>query len=319
MQVRYTPTRRTRRRESSPIGALVAIVLILSLAGCAALGAEPMIALIGSAIPARSPQPSAPVAAQAAQHTPALPVATGLFDPTLAPTVVPTHVPTPSVTRKPRPTPKPTPRLKPRPQPGPFEIDLYRSGQFLHQMEDYWCTAAAMQVMINIMDRGRDTSRRTQARLYQMGHRNSTSRLDGKGIEPEGTDRTLEQLGFGQWSIAISKGRYWAIRTAVKALRNTNRPVAMITWHGAHTWVISGFKATADPAYTSRFEVTGLYIEDVWWPTVSSIWGASNPPDTFVPVEKLAEDYLPFNRWTVNYPGKDGNFLMIIPETRASR
>jgi hypothetical protein len=322
MQVRYTSPRRPRRRQSSPVGAVVAIVLVLTLAGCAALGAEPMIALIGQSVPLRSlPARSLPAPAVVAQPTALadlattpIPAAVAAATPSAAATLPPD--PTPRPTRK----PKPTPRLKHRPRPGPFAMNLYRRGDFVSQLEPIWCTAAAMQVMVNIMKAGSaDTSSATQARLYRLGQRHSTWRLEGAGIEPEGIVGTLEQLGYGQWEIQITKGRYWAYRGAVRALRMTNRPVAMTTWRGAHTWVISGFRATADPAYTNDYEVTDLYIQDVWYPRVSSIWGASNPPDTLVPVERLPADYLPFARPGVRYPGKDGNFLMIIPVAKGQR
>jgi hypothetical protein len=304
------------------MGAVVAILLILSLAGCAALGAEPMIALIGTTVTVDRPAPTDQLApAQGtAQQPAALPSTRNAVDVAAQPTPSPEPIAAPEATKRPRPTPKPTPRLRPKPAAGPFEINLYRPGDFVSQIQSVWCTAAAMQVMVNIMEPGRgDRTERTQARLYRLGQKNSTWRLDGAGIEPEGIERTLEQLGYGKWSIAISKTRYWAIRAAVRALRNTNRPVAMTTWRGAHTWVISGFKATADPAWTNKYEVTHLYIQDVWYPRVSSIWGASNPPNTLVSVDRLPEDYLPFRRPGVRYPGKDGNYLMIIPETRARR
>jgi hypothetical protein len=281
-----------------------------------------MIALIGNSVTVNRPVPTQQPgpAQQAVQQPAALPSTVGAADPTAPPTASPEPTATPEPTKRPKPTPKPTPRLRPRPAAGPFEVNLYRSGDFVSQIESVWCTAAAMQVMVNIMEPGRgDRTARTQARLYRLGQKNSTWRLDGAGIEPEGIERTLEELGYGDWTISISQGRYWAIRAAVRALRNTNRPVAMTTWRGAHTWVISGFKATADPAWTNKYEVTHLYIQDVWYPRVSTIWGASNPPNTLVSVERLPEDYLPYRRPGVRYPGKDGNYLMIIPETRARR
>ena len=39
-------------------------------------------------------------------------------------------------------------------------------------------------------------------------------------------------------------------------IRLTNRPVGLMTWRGAHSWVMSGFNATADPAVTDKFTVT---------------------------------------------------------------
>jgi hypothetical protein len=77
--------------------------------------------------------------------------------------------------------------------------------------------------------------------------------------------------------------------------------------------VLSGFRATADPAFTSHFAVTGLYFEDVWYPRISSIWGSSLPPDALDPIKDLPIDYLPWRRPTHRYPDKDGKFVLVLP------
>ncbi len=51
---------------------------------------------------------------------------------------------------------------------------------------------------------------------------------------------------------------------AARQMRFTGKPVGLLVWRGAHAWVMSGFKATADPAYTDDFEVTAVWIEDPW-------------------------------------------------------
>ena len=104
-----------------------------------------------------------------------------------------------------------------------------------------------------------------------------------------------------------------AIQAAAKALRTTNRPVGLMVWRGAHSWVMSGFTATADPAVTTKYTVTAVYIEDVWWPRHSNIWGDSRKPDSLVPVSKLPEDFKPWKRPQKKYPDKDGRFVIVLP------
>jgi hypothetical protein len=192
-------------------------------------------------------------------------------------------------------------------------MNLYRDG-FVTEYEAIWCVPAAMMTMINIIDRKhQDTSRATQKRLYDLGQRLSSKKLDGDGVEPEGWAAALNEDGYGPYGVYIAQTRRMAIHVAAKAVRMTGKPVGLVTWRGAHSWVVSGFKATADPAFTNNFEVTAVYIEDVWYPRISSIWGASSPPNTLVPVDRLDQDFLPFYRPTVAYPGKDGNFLVIEP------
>jgi hypothetical protein len=76
---------------------------------------------------------------------------------------------------------------------------------------------------------------------------------------------------------------------------------------------MSGFTATADPAYTNDFEVKKVYIQDSWYPYVSTIWGASRPPNSPVPVAALGEDFLRYDRPRRRHPKRDGKFLLILP------
>ena len=167
---------------------------------------------------------------------------------------------------------------------GPFEMDLYRKRDFVTEATKWYCVPAAMLTMINIMSKGAEHSKATQKGLYQLARSLSTKTLVGKGAEPIGWARGLEQLGYGGFEVGVHRSRRAAIQAAAKAIRMTGRPAGLLVWRGAHSWVMSGFRATADPAATDDFTVTHVYIEDVWYPYVSSIWGKSRPPDSLVPV-----------------------------------
>jgi hypothetical protein len=108
-----------------------------------------------------------------------------------------------------------------------------------------------------------------------------------------------------------------AIRVVVKQIRVTQRPAGLIVWRGWHSWVVSGFTATADPAVTDAYSVISLRIEDVWYPRISNLWntdrhGASRPPDSDVLVGLLPEDYLPWHQGR-NYPDREGRWVFVIP------
>jgi hypothetical protein len=207
-------------------------------------------------------------------------------------------------------------RYDPRPQPGAFAIDLYRKGDFMHQATKNLCVAGSTQTMMNIIDSGRaNRSIAFQQKLYERGRQLSPNKtkLGPIGVDLSGWVDLLNTAGYGPYVVEASDTRRGAIRKAAKALRETGRPVGLVTWRGAHSWVMSGFTATADPAHTSGFMVKGAYIQDTWYPYVSTIWGASNPPDTLVPLGKLKEDYLPYVRPRANYPKRDGKFMLILP------
>ncbi len=207
-------------------------------------------------------------------------------------------------------------RLQPRPKAGPFEMNLFTKGDFMHQATKDMCVAGSTQIMMNIIDSGKpNRSVAYQERLYQRGRELSPNKtkLGPIGVDLTGWAELLNSNGYGPYVVEPAETRRGAIRKAAKAIRKTGRPVGLVVWRGAHSWVMSGFTATADPAYDNSFQVKAAYIQDTWYPYVSTIWGASNPPNTLVPVGKLQEDYLPYQRPRANYPKRDGKFMLILP------
>ncbi|MGD8486527.1 MAG: hypothetical protein PVG27_01325 [Chloroflexota bacterium] len=207
-------------------------------------------------------------------------------------------------------------RLKPRPAAGPFQMNLYSKGDFMHQATKDWCVAGSTQIMMNIIDRGKpNRSVAFQQRLYERGRRLSPNKakLGPIGVDLTGWAELLNTAGYGPYEVEASATRRGAIRKAARAIRETGRPVGLVTWRGAHSWVMSGFTATADPAYTNDYQVKAVYIQDTWYPSVSTIWGASDPPNTLVPMGRLKEDYLPYQRPRARYPKRDGEFMLILP------
>jgi hypothetical protein len=176
-------------------------------------------------------------------------------------------------------------------------MDLYKPGAMASQSESIYCVP----------------------RLYALARKLSTDKLTGTGAEPEGWARGLEREGFGAFRVHVEGSRRLAMNEAARAIRFTGRPVGILAWRGAHAWVMTGFRATADPAYTRDFEVTHVVIADVWYPRFSTIWGASNPPGTLVPFDRLDEDILAWYRPGVRYPEKDGRIVLVIPVLKDGR
>jgi putative peptidoglycan lipid II flippase len=195
--------------------------------------------------------------------------------------------------------------------PGPFAMDLYQKGDYVNEYIDIWCVPAAMQTSMNIMDAGSDKTKETQRNLFNLA-RSLAPAPDG-AVEPEGWAAGLTELGYGRYEVRAATSIRAAVQLAALQLRLTNRPVGLMTWKGAHSWVMSGFTATADPAVNDRFRVSAIYAEDVWWPRISTIWGPSNPPDTLVAVSDLDIDYLPWKRPRGSYPDKDGVYVLVVP------
>jgi hypothetical protein len=236
--------------------------------------------------------------------TPTTPTAVALAEPSGSPASSPS-IPAAS------PSPSAAPPASATPKPKPFSMDLYRARDFVGEKTVIWCLAAAVQTSINIMSPGADVSRATQQRLFNLA-RSLAPAPDG-AAEPEGWAKALTKLGFGGYTVSVHPTIRSAITAAAKAIRATGRPAGLLVWRGAHSWVMSGFAATADPALTDQFTVTAVRIEDVWYPRYSKLWGYSRPPDALVPVGKLPEDFRPWKRPQARYPAKDGKFVIVIP------
>ena len=95
-------------------------------------------------------------------------------------------------------------------------------------------------------------------------------------------------------------------------MRTTGRPVGLLMWHGRHAWVMSGFRATADPLLTDDFKVTSVIVEDPLYPYGSKVWGPSPRPGEALTPKQLGRQFVPrrtrsiwnFQRWAANLAGK---------------
>ncbi len=235
--------------------------------------------------------------------------------PTRAPVLTPTPqppTPTPLATVSEVPTaavPTPTPT------PGIFAMDLYQDGDFVGEFTDKWCVPAAMQTSMNIMNTYPDVTRDTQAKLFDLAV--SIAGSPSGGADPEGWAQGLSQLGYGGYKVGTTKKMDDAIRLVVKQVRATQRPAGLVVWKGWHSWVVSGFSASADPATTDNFQVLSLRIEDVWYPRISTLnnrarGGASRPPDADVPYGELSVDFVPWYQGKV-IAGRQGYYVFVIP------
>jgi hypothetical protein len=347
---RYRP-----RRRSDPAGAIVGILIVALITGVVLIGGGAYLGgtLVAVSGPVASPGPSQAIddgVAAAAEPTrrPRAATLSSDADPDpVGPTgPLPTRRPVgagaepepsstdeeldaiaadaaidpagPSVT--PSPTPHPWADLKPKPRKGPFSMSVWKEGAMASEATPEWCVPAAMLTMINLVKKRRPiTGYGEQKRLYALARKHSTDKLTGAGAEPEGWAEGLDREGIGPYIVFVAPSRRLAIKQAARAIRFTGKPVGILAWRGAHSMVMTGFKATADPATTGDFEVTDVVIADVWWPRVSSIWGSSLPPGSTESIERLAEDFLPWRRPDVKYPLKDGKYVVILPVRKDGR
>ena len=233
----------------------------------------------------------------------------------IATTVVAAVTPSPSSdlpSASPEISPAPSPSSSPRPAPKPvLAMNLYRTGDFVSELTPVQCVSAAMQIMLNVIGPKNDRTARTQTGLAKLAK--SLSDAPYGGTEPLGWARGLQQRGAGHYQVVVEPTLIKAVRRGVAAIRATGRPVGLLVWRGAHSWVLHGFETTADPAGPDPWSVSRIYVSDPWYPRLSRIWGRSRGPNARITPKQLTEDYLPWKRPTGRYPGMDGKFVLVIP------
>jgi hypothetical protein len=278
--------------------ALVVVILLAALASGGLLAAN----LAGAR------QPPAAAAANA--------VGTGSPPPVMAiasPTSPASPEPTPSAT--PIATPAPTLAPTPTPTAGPVDINLApdAGSVFSSQITKEWCAAAGMTsalATMGLVEASDAVQREIESRIGSWtSHADS---LNG-GWGPLAMTKALAAYGAPGYVVVAYRTRDAALRAAGIALSATREPVILLAWWGAHTWVMTGYRATGDLASNPSATFVGAYIVDPWYPRVSSIWGRVKPPGHFYDLAGLKRNYIAWTRPEGRYPGRDGRWIAVIP------
>jgi hypothetical protein len=192
-----------------------------------------------------------------------------------------------------------------------FGLDLASGSDFVAQSNLVQCVGASMQMMLNIMGPRVDRSARTQGRLQVLARSLSGPARPGftrKGASVTGWTAGLNQLDAGPYRLVGAATLDEALRLAAASIRETGKPVGLLVWAGRHAWVMSGFRATADPRRTSDFRVTAAIVLDPLYPNRSTRWGASPKPRQALSPSQLGQQFVPrrHGTWAGAPTGPDG-------------
>ena len=231
---------------------------------------------------------------------------------TEAPTAVPaTAAPGESAASTPDPTPTPTPKPKRK----KVDVDILSNPErvFAHEIRKDWCAPAGVQMVLaslGLADTSNATQREIAGRVHEWEARSDS--LNGEW-GPAAMALALDAYGAKGYEVRAFDTMTHALRDAGVAIKKTKSPAILLAWRGAHTWVMTGYRADADPAVFRDSKITGAYILDPWYPDISSIWGPSNPPGFFTTFAELRENFLPWKRPEGKYPDRDGLFITVVP------
>lgn len=198
-------------------------------------------------------------------------------------------------------------------------VDLLRAGDFVSQTNDVQCIGASIQMMLNMVGSRDDRSTRTQASVQSLARQLSQLSSDPqrrihrerRGASVRGWARALPQLGAGHYVLTSEAELDDALEVAARAIARTGRPVGLLVWRGRHAWVMTGFRATANPLKDVPFRVTSVTVVDPWYPRSSSIWGISPKPGSRLTPKQLSADFLPLNRsWMSTHRSR---YVLVLP------
>jgi hypothetical protein len=279
-----------RNRDRLLVAAYLALCVIMAAAGWSVVMAFAPVAEAG-----RPAAPAVTATSRASLRVDPTPTAVPTPDPSAAPSVVATPDATPA-------------RV-------PIVMDLYRPKTFVSQINREYCTAGAIQNMLNIIGPSVDLTVARQKQIADVLISLTTSQDSyNGGFGPAGWALTMTKLGGGNYQLVIDATFDQAMSDAALAISRTSRPVGLLTWWGAHSWVMTGFKADADPAiFPTSFKLTGAYIMDPFYPRISDIWGQTVGPDIVRDMKVMAKNYIGWKRPEGHYPDRDGKWLLVIP------
>jgi len=243
------------------------------------------------------------------------------------PTVVVTPRPSPSATAEASsrpegplgtdemPSREPTPSPTPAPVRAPVDVAIVADHEavFASQITPKDCAVAGTQMVLAVLGLG-DTSQAFQTEIHdRIGEWESLQDSLNGGWGPAAVSLALTAYGAPGYEVRAYESRADALRDSAIALSTTGKPVVFFPWWGAHTWVMTGYRADADPTYFADATIHGLYILDPWYPRVSSIWGPSDPPGNFEDAAEMERNFIGWSRPEGRYPDRDAKFVVLIP------
>ncbi len=230
-------------------------------------------------------------------------------DPPATPTAAPILTAAPGQTLAPTPTPGPTPMRKAV----DFKLHTNPKTMFASEVTDVFCAPAGVQIVLAIDGKANNSEAFQREIAGRIGEWESRRDSRNGGWGPAAIAQALAAYGVPGYQIRAYQGRDQALRDSAVAMRTMNAPVLIMAWRGAHTWVMTGYTADADPTVYPDANVTGTYIYDPWYPLISSIWGPSDPPGTFQNLDEMRRNFLQWNRPEGAYPERDGRYIVVVP------
>ncbi len=172
-------------------------------------------------------------------------------------------------------------------------LNLYRSAAWVRQYTTTWCVAASSQAMRNISLRISDRSVALQRSMISYARAHDSLSASAAGSDPTGWAAALRRYGAGA---SYTARRFSTMRSAIeyaaRRIRLTGKPVGLPVLNGGHAWTMTGFTASADPAFTTGAVVTGVYVSGTGMASLYWSGGTTRDPlNRYLRLASLAPYY----------------------------
>jgi hypothetical protein len=191
---------------------------------------------------------------------------------------------------------------------------VWHKGAYVTQYKDWSCVGATIQITLNLIKDTSNRSKRRQLTYLAFAQENSKYPVTDLGADAEGWAKALIHFGGGSdWGWATAGSLQAALKLAAKQIRSTGKPVGLLTFHGGHAWLMTGFESSADPALTSNFSITAAEVLGPLYPDGTFNGNSVDPgPRTWMTETKLGK------RFNVYYqpgqPAWNGKWVMVVPQ-----
>jgi hypothetical protein len=172
------------------------------------------------------------------------------------------------------------------------KIDIFRASAFAPQQRSTWCVAASAQMMVNLIHGTSDSSYGGQLKILNYARDNDALPDSDAGAGLIGWQGALDKFSGTPYEVETVGSLQGEINLAALRIRLTNRPVGLAVHNTTHAWVMTGFEATADPAFDPTFTVTAIYVSGPLYPK-KQLHGYDMAPDTRVAVSDLGKYFTP--------------------------
>ncbi|HSK51594.1 MAG TPA: hypothetical protein VLA44_02495 [Clostridia bacterium] len=200
-----------------------------------------------------------------------------------------------------------------------YRSDTASRRDFVAQTNFVQCVGASMQMMLNMIEPGRDRTAKTQLRLQRLARSLSPPRRDGsirRGASVRGWVKVLRREVHQPYRLVGADTLQDAMRIAARAIERTDAPVGLLVWRGRHAWVMSGFEATKPLADGGR--VTAAVIYDPLYPYGSGVWGPSPRPGEAISLRELGRQFVP-RRMRAGSDSLGGKYVLVLPFERSAQ